>query len=113
MHEQTGNIVGSWKDIDQPKGSLTVNLGNVSIEHGARYLLTVNNDGTPNVSPIPADAAIASIEQYLERLNEPNGAYISTDVLERLIRAAQERLDHRLAFERNRAAIVESEGVEA
>lgn len=77
-------------------GNLAINLGEIPIEHGKRYLLTVNPDGTPNVSEIPHDTSIARMDHYLEMLNKPNGMWVDTDTLQRFVDAATARLAARI-----------------
>lgn len=84
-----------WKDIPIMSGNLSISLGETKIEHGKRYLLTVNPDGSPNVSEIPREASIASMGRYLEMLNEPGGTWVDTETLQRFIDAATERLAFR------------------
>lgn len=87
-----------WHDVDTPTGALSVQLGSVTIEHGRRYLLTVNHDGTPNVAEIPRDASIATQERYLQMMLEPNGMYVSTAALQAFVDAATARLNERRQF---------------
>ncbi len=91
-----------WNPDEGKVGELTVQLGSVRIEHGSRYLLTVNSDGTPNVREIPHDAAIASQARYLQMMMEPNGCYVPTDVLQEFVDAAVAKLAARRAAEGRR-----------
>lgn len=104
--EQTCNIrrrpAAGWNPDDGKAGELSVQLGSARIEHGNRYLLTVNNDGTPNVREIPQDAAIASQARYLEMMMEPNGCYVPTDALQAFADAALAKLAARRAAEDRR-----------
>ncbi|HLO61721.1 MAG TPA: hypothetical protein VK165_02025 [Azonexus sp.] len=84
-----------WRDVRPPSGSLTVQLGEIEIKPDHRYLLTVNDDGTPNVREIPWDAAIASQARYLEMMVEPNGSYVSTDRLRAFVAAAIAKIKQR------------------
>lgn len=84
-----------WRDERPPSGSLTVQLGEIEIKHDHRYLLTVNDDGTPNVREIPWDAAIASQARYLEMMVEPNGSYVSTERLRAFVAAAIAKIKQR------------------
>lgn len=99
--EQPGDVrrrpSDGWNPDEGKAGELTVQLGNVRIEHGNRYLLTVNPDGTPNVREIPHDAAIASQSRYLQMMIEPNGCYVPTDVLQEFVDAAVAKLAARRA----------------
>ena len=84
-----------WRNVSNQPGSLTVQLGEMEIKHGHRYLLTVNEDGTPNVREIPWDAAIASQARYLEMMVEPNGSYVSTERLQAFVYAATAKIKQR------------------
>lgn len=84
-----------WKDVKAMSGDLSINLGEIKLEHGNRYLLTVNPDGTPCVSEIPREASIASMERYLEMLNEPGGMWVDTETLRRFIDTATQRVASR------------------
>ena len=76
-------------------GRMVINVGQIEIEHGKRYLLTANADGTPEIAEIPLNAAIASQERYLKMLTEGNGTYVSDDVLISFIDAAKAKLQRR------------------
>lgn len=84
-----------WKDIPTVSAGLSIILGEAKIEHGKRYLLTANPDGTPNVSEISRDASIASMGRFLEMLNEPGGMLVDTETLRRFIEAATQRIASR------------------
>ena len=88
----------NWIDIPAQGGKLFANLGQIELHADSRYLLTVNADGSPNIKEIPMYAAIATQDRYLEMMLEPNGTYVSTEVLQAFVTAATEELDRRLAF---------------
>lgn len=76
-------------------GHAFIDLGKTEIEYGKRYLLTANQDGTPNMQEIPVNAAIASQERYLEMMTEGNGSYVGTERLIAFVNAAKSMLEHR------------------
>lgn len=87
--------ITGWKDIPSVTAGLSIIIGETKIEYGKRYLLTANSDGTPNVSEISRDASIASMERFLEMLNEPGGMWVDTEMLQQFIDAATLRLASR------------------
>ena len=84
-----------WMDAPEKSGKLFVNLGQIELHSGTRYLLTVNADGSPNIKEIPMYAAIASQARYLEMMMEPNGMYVSTMALQAFVSAASALLANR------------------
>lgn len=92
-----------WSDIQPiPTGKLAVNLGQAVIEHGKRYLLTANLDGTPNVKEIDQFAAITNTAGYLDMLVQGNGTWVSDETLEKFVAAASAMLEERREYQRQK-----------
>jgi len=105
------NSLEATRTIPEALQGLVIDLDTASDFRHERFLLSFDGKGKQQVMPVPFDACVMTQEHMLRAINEPNGLYVSTEMLADFAVATVKRLKSRRNYYQTKGDIDRAEAV--